>query len=135
MVGRNIVHISTPVTPVEEKPLVPQVKSKKRSSKVLAFLKSQLSLRNLFLLLLTLFLTVIAVAVWGLSYAGSTLAINSLMDKLRSSAAEAALSSISNLFDVSMSITASEQQFFWSDKNELQSIAYSDKVLIRFNYI
>jgi hypothetical protein len=84
------------------------------------FLMSQFSLRNIFLALMALFLIAIALAVWGLSYTGSTLSINFLMAKLRSSASNSVAQSLQNLFTSAETMTQQIGEYVWADKNELR---------------
>lgn len=125
------------VTPVNDN-LIPEDSFKYEEKltvgqKIFDFLLSQLSLRNIFLLLLAIFLIAIAFAVWGLSYTGSSLAVNFLMSKLRTSAANSVAQSLINLFNSAEHLTQQVQEYSWADKNELKNsnLTETDKL----NYV
>jgi hypothetical protein len=117
------------VTPVNETLIEDVFKEKKTPiwKKILLFFASQFSLRNIFVVLLAIGLITMSLAVWGLSYTGSTLSISFLMGKLRTSASNSVAASLNNLFQTAEGMTQEVVEYAWADKNQLRNLTDSDK--------
>jgi methyl-accepting chemotaxis protein len=118
---------ASPTSPSEDvtQPLIVPVTKHQR---FINLLKSQISVRNIFFVLIAIFLIVVSVAVWSLSYAGTTLSINELMVKLRDTAAHDATNQILQLFQVSEAITSQMAEYFWAFAYNWETINMTQRI-------
>ncbi len=134
------IRFNTAVTPVTEGLLQGDAIFKQQKVNLCArfcgFLGNQFSLRNIILALLAIFLIGIALAVWGLSYAGSTASIEYLLSKVRASTSSNVASNLLNLFQSAEIMTQEIVEYCWADKNELQmNLTTTDKTnFVHFMY-